>query len=157
MVVSPRMVRGFPWAKVIFVAALPLAWWAPWVALAGVVAALACGIFVNGAGLFARPILAGRSAQIALTFDDGPDPVHTRAVMDALEAGGHRGTFFVIGARASAHPDLLAEVARRGHLVANHSYHHAYTTAFVPPARLAEELQAAQELIARATGKAPRW
>jgi peptidoglycan/xylan/chitin deacetylase (PgdA/CDA1 family) len=152
------MVRGFPWARVSFFASLAIVWWSAPAALLVAFASLVAGVFWNGAGLFARPILAGRGdGKIALTFDDGPDPVETRKVMDALEAGGHRGTFFVIGARAEAHPDLLTELARRGHLVANHSYHHAYTTAFAPPARLAEELESAQALIARATGKAPRW
>lgn len=61
--------------------------------------------------------------QVALTFDDGPGP-DTPAVLDALEAAGVPATFFVLGERAAARPDLVREVVRRGHLVALHGHTH---------------------------------
>lgn len=68
---------------------------------------------------------AGRpdGRQVALTFDDGPGP-DTPAVLDALDAVGVRATFFVLGEKAAARPDLVREVARRGHLIALHGYTH---------------------------------
>jgi len=63
------------------------------------------------------------SGQVALTFDDGPGP-DTPAVLDALDRAGARATFFVLGAAAEARPDLVREVARRGHLVALHGHGH---------------------------------
>jgi peptidoglycan/xylan/chitin deacetylase (PgdA/CDA1 family) len=61
---------------------------------------------------------------IALTFDDGPDPVETPAVVEVLERHGARGTFFMVGERAAAQPALVARVATAGHAVANHSWDH---------------------------------
>jgi len=64
------------------------------------------------------------SRSVALTFDDGPDPVHTPAVLDRLRALGVRATFFVVGAKAAAHPALVARIAGDGHEVGHHSYAH---------------------------------
>ncbi|HEV8630571.1 MAG TPA: polysaccharide deacetylase family protein [Thermoanaerobaculia bacterium] len=68
--------------------------------------------------------VATREPAIALTFDDGPDPVETPAVLELLERHGARGTFFMVGERAAAHPGLLSRVAAGGHAVANHSWDH---------------------------------
>lgn len=169
------MQRGFPWARILFVASLggaaaavacvalgrPLPGWAVAASALGLLVSLGAGIFLQGAGLFARPILAvapGRAGgRLALTFDDGPDPEHTRAVLDVLERRGHRATFFVIGARAEPQAELLAEIARRGHTLANHSWTHAHATPFWAVPRLVADLERAQALLARAQGRAPRW
>ena len=62
---------------------------------------------------------------IALTFDDGPDPDETPPVLDLLAAHDARATFFMVGRRAEAHPELVARVAAAGHAVANHSWDHS--------------------------------
>ncbi|HEY2747746.1 MAG TPA: polysaccharide deacetylase family protein, partial [Polyangia bacterium] len=162
------MVRAWPWARVIFAAAVLAATGAAGATVAGVdvpcvalgttalalVAAIGAGVFIQSSGLFARPILAVEAARagqrLALTFDDGPDEQHTRAILELLERGGHRATFFVIGRRAEASPELLAEIVRRGHGLGNHSYAHAHTTPFADPTALAADLARAQELMARA-------
>ncbi|MDB4968697.1 MAG: hypothetical protein JWN44_4386 [Myxococcales bacterium] len=166
------MIRGWPWARVLFAVAVVTALWAvaatllgydvPWWALAldaaAIFAAVGAGVFLLGSGLFARPILAVAPARagdrVAITFDDGPDARHTPPLLDLLEARGHRATFFVIGRRAAEMPELLAEIVRRGHALANHSFAHAYTTPFQDPARLAADLAQAQELLARAGARA---
>ncbi len=61
---------------------------------------------------------------IALTFDDGPDPAGTPAVLDALRAAGVRATFFVIADRAQRHPQLARALADAGHEAGLHCYHH---------------------------------
>ncbi len=61
---------------------------------------------------------------VALTFDDGPDPVTTPRVLDVLERHGARGTFFMVGQRARRHPELVARVAAAGHTVAHHTLDH---------------------------------
>jgi peptidoglycan/xylan/chitin deacetylase (PgdA/CDA1 family) len=66
---------------------------------------------------------AGRPA-IAITFDDGPDPRWTPAVLDALAGGGGRATFFVVGESAEAHPDLVRRCRDEGHEVALHLHRH---------------------------------
>jgi peptidoglycan/xylan/chitin deacetylase (PgdA/CDA1 family) len=58
----------------------------------------------------------------ALTFDDGPAPGHTSVVLDLLARHEARATFFMIGERAEAHPDLLKAVRERGHEIGNHAF-----------------------------------
>ncbi len=94
--------------------------------------------------------------EIALTFDDGPDPEITPRVLDMLEARNARSTFFCVGRRVEAYPDIAAEITRRGHRVENHSYRHRNAFWFLPPAALRDEIERAQEAIATATGHAPR-
>ncbi|MGG6311110.1 polysaccharide deacetylase family protein [Paenibacillus macerans] len=62
--------------------------------------------------------------QVALTFDDGPDPRFTPQVLDALSREGVKATFFVVGARAKKFPGLLRRIHNEGHLVGNHSFSH---------------------------------
>jgi peptidoglycan-N-acetylglucosamine deacetylase len=67
----------------------------------------------------------GAPGQVALTFDDGPHPEYTRAVMAVLEAHGAKATFFCVGDQLSRQPALVAEMKARGHEIANHSMTHA--------------------------------
>lgn len=61
---------------------------------------------------------------VALTFDDGPHPTATPALLNLLERYGARATFFMIGMLAKRYPDIVREVAERGHTVGNHSWDH---------------------------------
>ena len=61
---------------------------------------------------------------LALTFDDGPDPDATPAVLDALDAVGAKATFFMVGEQAVEHRALAREVAERGHQVGLHGHEH---------------------------------
>jgi peptidoglycan/xylan/chitin deacetylase (PgdA/CDA1 family) len=91
---------------------------------------------------------------IALTFDDGPDPDRTPALLDALGELGVPGTFFVVGKQADAHPELCSRMAREGHEIGNHTYNHRY----LPLQRSHEveaELLATDAAIERATGIVP--
>ncbi len=94
---------------------------------------------------------------VALTFDDGPDPEVTPQVLDLLEEHGARASFFVIGKRVEAHPELAAEIVRRGHTVENHTYRHRHDFSLRGPRALDREVTAAQEAIATATGRYPTW
>jgi peptidoglycan/xylan/chitin deacetylase (PgdA/CDA1 family) len=94
--------------------------------------------------------------EIALTFDDGPHPEVTPAVLDRLERRGARATFFCIGRKVAAHPDLVAEAHRRGHRVENHTFSHPHAFGFYGAASMEREIRAAQDAIAAATGRAPR-
>lgn len=62
---------------------------------------------------------------VALTFDDGPDARNTRAVLDALKTNHARGTFFLLGQRAQAHPELVKRMVAEGHELGSHSFSHA--------------------------------
>jgi peptidoglycan/xylan/chitin deacetylase (PgdA/CDA1 family) len=107
-----------------------------------------------GANLLRLP--AAGPAEIALTFDDGPDPEITPRVLDLLDGAGMKATFFAIGRRARAHPDLAAEIARRGHRVENHTDTHPHLFCCYPANLLQREIERAQGSIAAATGRQPR-
>lgn len=92
--------------------------------------------------------------QVALTFDDGPDPVRTPALLDALRELGVKATFFVVGADVDANPDVCRRIVAEGHELGNHTYTHRY----LPTARsraVLRELRATDRAIARATGVVP--
>lgn len=74
-------------------------------------------------GLLIRSVQTDEKA-IALTFDDGPDSTNTRALLKVLEKHETQATFFVVGKRAEKCPDLMQEMAKDGHEIANHSYSH---------------------------------
>ena len=63
--------------------------------------------------------------EVVLTFDDGPWPVNTRAVLDALAEQCVKATFFPIGKHALWHPEILKQVAAAGHTVGSHTWSHA--------------------------------
>jgi peptidoglycan-N-acetylglucosamine deacetylase len=63
---------------------------------------------------------------VALTFDDGPSPEWTPRVLDLLREQGAKATFCVIGAYAEAYPELVADIAREGHTLCNHSWFHEF-------------------------------
>lgn len=68
------------------------------------------------------------AAVVALTFDDGPDPVATPGILDVLAAHGVRATFFVLVDRAESHPDLVARLVDEGHEVGLHGLDHSPLT-----------------------------
>jgi len=91
------------------------------------------------------------ASQIALTFDDGPNPAHTPQFLKLLERYGAPATFFLVGRFARSCPDLVREIADRGHSIGNHTETHV-NLAWLPAWRIEEELQACQDSILRALG-----
>jgi peptidoglycan/xylan/chitin deacetylase (PgdA/CDA1 family) len=75
----------------------------------------------RGAGVSKR-LRAGDA--VALTFDDGPDPIYTPLLLDALAAAGAPATFFVVGDAVARHPDLVRRMIAEGHAVGSHSRTH---------------------------------
>ncbi|MCP9963227.1 polysaccharide deacetylase family protein [Streptomyces somaliensis] len=105
-----------------------------------------------------RPFLrvSGAGNTMVLTFDDGPDPRYTPAVLATLRHYGVRAVFFVCGEMAALHPDLLREMADDGHVVGNHSWSHPLIPR-LPPSRIRDELGTTSEVIERTAGSAPLW
>ncbi|WGF86681.1 polysaccharide deacetylase family protein [Marinivivus vitaminiproducens] len=95
---------------------------------------------------------AARGA-VALTFDDGPDPAVTPAVLDLLDRHGAKATFFCIGERVESAPDLARTIRRRGHDIANHTHRHPYGFAAFGPWRTRREIERAGHAIRAATGR----
>jgi peptidoglycan/xylan/chitin deacetylase (PgdA/CDA1 family) len=92
---------------------------------------------------------------IALTFDDGPDPVHTPAVLKRLRELRIRATFFVIGEKAEASPGLVTRIVEEGHALGHHSWSHGSPDR-VGAATLLREARRTSDLLERITGRAPR-
>ena len=95
--------------------------------------------------------------ELWLTIDDGPDPLQTPAVLDVLKSSGVRATFFVIGRKVRAHPDLCRRMIEEGHSVQNHTESHPAGTFWATlPARARREIQGCSEAIFQTTGCRPR-
>jgi peptidoglycan/xylan/chitin deacetylase (PgdA/CDA1 family) len=107
-----------------------------------------------------RPLLgiADRLADarsVGLTFDDGPHPEGTPAVLEALAQAGVPGTFFLVGEHVARRPALAAEIAAAGHGIGLHCYRHRNLLRLAPR-QLRDDLGRAEAAIADATGVAPR-
>src|SRR5215471_9794227 len=98
----------------------------PWLIAAPAGLAAAAGLTAYGAinsraQLFGRTIYRTNSPRkLAITFDDGPNPSFTPKLLDFLDQYKARASFFVIGRYVRECPDLVGEIARRGHVVGNH-------------------------------------
>ena len=84
------------------------------------------------------------SGLIYLTFDDGPDPVSTPAVLDVLAKHGAIATFFLVGKKAVAHPELTQRLMAEGHAIGNHSWDHRYRNFFRGTQALKDWIQRAE-------------
>lgn len=107
---------------------------------------------------WAMPALSGvgQPDHVALTFDDGPDPLSTPSFLDQLDVLGWRATFFLLGPMVRRAPDLAAELAARGHEVAVHGDEHR-SHLHRSPAAIRDDVARARDSIAEATGAAPVW
>lgn len=97
---------------------------------------------------------AARGA-IAITIDDGPDPQVTPQVLRILREHGARATFFCIGERASAYPDLCRDIVAQGHDIENHGQRHRTLTSLCGPRGWHREIVDAQHTLATVAGRAP--
>ncbi len=95
---------------------------------------------------------------IALTLDDGPNPLkhRTPAMLDTLRNLEVKTTFFIVGARAEANPDLIRRMDAEGHEIANHSYTHPNLT-YLSPDAVRKELCRTSVVVRDITGKRPRF
>jgi peptidoglycan-N-acetylglucosamine deacetylase len=93
---------------------------------------------------------------LALTFDDGPNPSATPALLDLFERYHVPATFFMIGRHVRTSPGVAAEVAARGHALGNHTETHP-NLVWLSPGRIRDELDRCQDAIFHATGRQPRW
>jgi peptidoglycan/xylan/chitin deacetylase (PgdA/CDA1 family) len=95
-------------------------------------------------------------AGVALTFDDGPDAEGTPAVLDALDAAGVKGTFFVVGEQLMRNHAIAREAAARGHELALHGFEHVEHASLRPQAAR-DDLARALGSFEAATGRKPRF
>ncbi|HEV2376819.1 MAG TPA: polysaccharide deacetylase family protein [Streptosporangiaceae bacterium] len=106
--------------------------------------------------LFPRLAGLGRNGHVALTFDDGPDPGHTPALLDLLAARGVQATFFLLGSMVARAPGLAAEISAAGHELSVHGWAHRYTITRSPWV-VRDDLVRAWDAVGEASNSVPRW
>lgn len=91
---------------------------------------------------------------VALTFDDGPDPQNTPAILDLLKQQEVKATFCLVGFRARDNPDLVRRIVAEGHTLCNHSWQHLIDLAKRPPGEIRDDLKRTNEAIRAAVPNA---
>ncbi len=103
------------------------------------------------------PEYAKSRNEIAITFDDGPDPEITPQILDILDQYHAKASFFCIGEKVAKFPEVAKEIVRRGHTIENHSYHHPLNFSLFGLSKLHKEVNEAQLVIFETTGQLPRY
>lgn len=101
--------------------------------------------------------LPRKGGAVAITFDDGPDPETTPAVLRILDQYGAQASFFCVGTCARAHPDVVRDIVAAGHRVENHSDTHPWYFAFLGPQKMAREIASTQADLTALTGASPHY
>ena len=103
--------------------------------------------------LFGRTVVNGPDdrREVALTFDDGPNPPYTGRILDVLRAEKVRATFFVVGRAVAADPATVRRIVREGHAIGNHTWDHRHLPVEMP-ATMRSELSRTDAAIFAATG-----
>jgi len=140
------------------------------VSSSGVLMLGVAGLAAAGAGVFGRGLFMPRSqifgkvafrgdqnqpARIALTFDDGPHPAVTPAILDWLGNHGVKAAFFIVGKHAAEHVDLVERIHGEGHIIGNHSYEHAHLGTMRGTSYWLREIGRSDDLIEQIIGKRP--
>ncbi|WP_243521717.1 peptidoglycan-N-acetylglucosamine deacetylase [Bacillus pseudomycoides] len=95
-------------------------------------------------------------AEVALTFDDGPDPVFTPQILDKLKSYGVKGTFFLLGENAERYPNVVKRIADEGHIIGNHTYNHP-NLAKVSDEEYRNQIVKTEEILKKLVGYAPKF
>lgn len=94
--------------------------------------------------------------QVALTFDDGPDRQFTPQILDVLKEHNVKATFFLVGNRVMANPDIMERIIREGHEVGNHSYNHPNLPKLAD-SKFQWQITEANKVIANHSGYEPKF
>lgn len=94
--------------------------------------------------------------KVALTFDDGPNPVYTPELLDGLEKRNVKATFFLLGEAVEDYPDIAKRIYEDGHLIGNHTYDHVNLGNLCENAAC-EQVRKTNEIIERVTGYYPEY
>lgn len=94
--------------------------------------------------------------EIALTFDDGPHPIYTPRLLDLLKEHGARATFFVVGAHAEKHPDIVKRMHDEGHDIGIHNYVHR-SNWVMGPLSVRRHVVRTGDIVERITGVRPKY
>jgi peptidoglycan/xylan/chitin deacetylase (PgdA/CDA1 family) len=118
---------------------------------------LGWGVFDIGSQFFGRTYWKAKGQNVSITFDDGPHPTHTQQILRVLREEHVHAGFFCIGKHAEAHPELVEQMMKEGHLVGNHTYHHTHRFGMFNQAQVSDEIIKGRNSLARIIGKQPRF
>jgi peptidoglycan-N-acetylglucosamine deacetylase len=155
---SGPVIRAFTVKGLAVAVGFATAWTLPagWATVAAVmIAIVTIGFFVyviaHPSSQFLAPVvsrLATREPLVALTFDDGPDPIFTPKILDVLRMRGALATFFVLGERAARYPEIVRRIHEEGHTVGTHTQRHRIRFHFGSAAYVQREIEDAVEVVA---------
>jgi peptidoglycan/xylan/chitin deacetylase (PgdA/CDA1 family) len=110
-----------------------------------------------GSQIFGRTLTAPpRPGEIALTFDDGPNPAWTPRLLEILDGRQVRATFFLVGRHAAAQPGMVRQIVAAGHLIGNHSWSHP-NLALTAPRKVLDELSKTSKRLEQIAGVPVRF
>ena len=137
----------------------PIRWFVLGLLLTAYFVIFVLGVSVLKLNFFVQAACRGdsRTKRVALTFDDGPDPVATPVLLEVLRRHQVKAAFFPIGTKVRDDPEMIKQIDREGHILGNHSFKHAWWTNFLISSALDREIEKAQEVIGDAVGKVPAY
>jgi peptidoglycan/xylan/chitin deacetylase (PgdA/CDA1 family) len=137
----------------------PIRWLVLGLLLTAYLVIFVLGVSVLKLNFFIKATCRGNptARRVALTFDDGPDPLATRRLLEALRHHQIKAAFFPIGQKARDHPEIIKEIDWEGHILGNHTFRHAWWTNFLVSGGLDREMKMAREAIEAAIGKVPAY
>ncbi len=108
--------------------------------------------------LFGKIITDNPSPEVLLTFDDGPDPIHTPQVLRILKKHQIQAIFFLIGEKSEQYPDLVQQIYADGHIIGNHTWSHPAKTFWISsPWKTFAEISKTQRILKHLTGVSPLY
>ena len=139
--------------------ASPIRWFVLGLLLAVYLVIFVLGISVLKLNFFVKATCRGDSTtkRVALTFDDGPDAIATRNLLEVLKHHQIKAAFFPIGIKARDDPEMIKRIDQEGHILGNHTFRHFWWTNFLFSGGLDREMRMAQEAIEAAVGKVPAY
>ncbi|MGZ6236301.1 MAG: polysaccharide deacetylase family protein [Syntrophales bacterium] len=139
--------------------ASPIRWFVLGLLLTAYLLIFILGVSVLKLNFFVEASCRGDSTarRVALTFDDGPDPVATRNLLEVLRHHQIKAAFFPIGTKTRDYPEVIKQIDQEGHILGNHSFRHAWWTNFLILGALDQEISVAQEAIRASVGKVPAY
>ena len=149
LLIASQLVIGLLWWRFGWMVGLPL--------LLASHAVCLWGALAPSSALYGPVLTRLPEDGVWLTIDDGPSD-DTRALLDVLEAHAAKATFFLVGARAAARPELVREIVARGHGIGNHSQTHPQAMFWaLGPARMRRESLECQRTLTGISGRTPVW
>jgi peptidoglycan/xylan/chitin deacetylase (PgdA/CDA1 family) len=137
----------------------PIRWFVLGLLLTAYLVIFILGVSVLKLNFFVKATCRGdpTAKRVALTFDDGPDPVATQNLLEVLKHHQIKAAFFPIGIKTREYPEIIKRINQEGHILGNHTFRHAWWTNFLISRGFDREIRMAQEVIEDAVGKVPAY